>query len=433
MNTKQLKDKYDLSELELFTQSTSGYKVSFTANKLKQTESVHTSGSAVRLIKNNKIGFSANYGTNSFEETIVHAIETSEFSPKINIELPGNNSFNENTKKVKEISLSEYLNNCKAKGNSIIEEIQNEAPDVLTDISFDLGYTYENIKNSKELEYSHSNETHYCLINIRDTDENDFIDIYTAITDDKFPDYKPYLSELLKSYKLSKKHAKIKSGKLPVLFTSKASKELFSLVEVALNGKQINQKASPWHDKLNQKVLSNLITIKQDPSFGYMTRAVDDEGNKTQTLLLINKGVLECFYFDLTSSSRAALQCSSTGNGFKPSLTSQPEPNLLNMLVSCGKKTLNEIIKSTDYGLLVDQTMGGLTTNISGDMSVNVDIGFLIEKGKLIGRVKDVMISGNIYNALNNVIELSNTPKWYWSNIYSPDILVEGFTVSAKN
>ena len=163
-----------------------------------------------------------------------------------------------------------------------------------------------------------------------------------------------------------------------------------------------------------------------------MARSIDDEGSIVQPLTLVNKGVLENFYYDLLSASRCMPQNASTGNGFKPSLTTQPEPSLLNMTVESGKKSLNEIIKNIKYGLLVDQTMGGLTANISGDISVNVDLGFFIENGELIGRVKDTMISGNIYTALNNVIELSNSPRWYWSNIYSPDMLLDGFMITSK-
>ena len=76
--------------------------------------------------------------------------------------------------------------------------------------------------------------------------------------------------------------------------------------------------------------------------------------------------------------------------------------------------------------------MGGLSTNISGNMSLNIDMGFLIEKGEIKGRVKDTMISGNIYNALNNVIDLSNESKCYWSQIYNPDMLLDGFTITSK-
>ncbi|MBI3589874.1 MAG: TldD/PmbA family protein [Candidatus Melainabacteria bacterium] len=437
MNLKLLQNKYNLSDLELFTQNISDYKISFVANKLKQAESVHTTGQAIRLVQNKKIGFAANYGLNniSLEEMLTQALEVSRFSPEINIKFPASKEKKEAKKQIS-TEIEEIISSCKTKGELIIETILNNTITMgncspLIDISFDITDILEGLENSNDLSYSHSNKIYSFSMNIRETLENDFIEIFTAAVDDSLPNYSFYADELLWFYKLSKKHAKVKTGTCPVLFTSKASKELLSIVEVALNGKQVNQKSSPWHNKLGEKVLSKSITLKQEPSFGYMARSIDDEGNIVQPLTLLNKGVLENFYYDLLSANKTT-QCNSTGNGFKPSLATQPEPSLLNMTVESGKKTLNEIIKNIKYGLLVDQTMGGLSANISGDISVNVDLGFLIENGEIIGRVKDTMISGNIYNALNNVIELSNTPRWYWSNIYSSDMLLDGFMITSK-
>ena len=184
---------------------------------------------------------------------------------------------------------------------------------------------------------------------------------------------------------------------------------------------------------LGKQVLSKLITIKQDPFYGYMKRAIDDEGSEVKPLTLIKNGILENFYYDLASAHKQGPGTSPmTGNGFKPSLTSQPEPTLLNMIVSKGSRSINQIIKDINYGLLIDQTMGGLSTNISGDMSVNIDVGFLIEEGEIVGRVKDTMVTGNIYTALNNIAELSNDLKQHWSNIYNPDMLIDGFTITSK-
>ena len=84
MDLKSLQKKYNLSDLELFTQNTSAYKISFSANKLKQTESTYTSGNALRLIKNKKIGFSANYGNIDLEKMINQALEASVFSSEAN-------------------------------------------------------------------------------------------------------------------------------------------------------------------------------------------------------------------------------------------------------------------------------------------------------------------------------------------------------------
>ena len=420
MDLKELQKKYNLSDLELFSQETSSHKISFTANKLKQTESTYTSGHALRLIRNKQIGFSANYGNFNSEDLMNRALEASKFSSEVDFAFPGNVQTVEEVKSNKE-SLSAYIEN----GKKIIEEILQQAPNVLTDLSFEISNIKEKIENNKDLNYSYSKELYSFSINIRETLENDFFDIYTAIVDDRLPDHRTYASELIKYYKLSKKHSKIKNGTFPVLFTSKATKELLEVIELALNGKQVNQKSSPWHNMLGKQVLSKLITIKQDPVFGYMSRSIDDEGNKIKPLVFINNGILENFYFDLFTGN-------TTGNGFKSSLTSQPEPAPLNMIISPGTRSIEQIIKDINYGLLVDQTMGGLSTNISGDMSVNVDVGFLIEKGEITGRVKDTMVTGNIYSALNNVLELSQDLKQHWSHIYNPDMLLDELTITSK-
>lgn len=441
MNLKQLKEKHNLAEIELLNQKIASHKVSFTANKLKQTESTHSDGQALRIIKDKKIGFTAMYGKTAIEDMINNALEVLRFSPEVKFDFPQKDNSSEeiNTANTNE-EIDALISFCKIKGEEIIETISSatESGSLLVDISFDVTNQSESLSNSKDLNYSYSNQFYSFSINLRETLENDFVEIFSAVTDNSFLEHKNYVKEALNLYLLSKNHAKIKSGSYPVLFTSKASKELIGIVEMALNGKLINQKSSPWHDKLGKKVLSPLISIKQEPKVGYMARAVDDEGSTVKSLKLVNNGILENFYFDLSSASRRGsgtlpTGTQSTGNGFKDSLTSQPEPNLLNMIINSGTKSLEQIIKNIDYGLLVDQTMGGLSSNVSGEISVNVDLGFLIEKGEIVGRVKDTMVSGNVYSALSNVLELSNTPKWYWSNIYSPDMLLGGLTITAKD
>ncbi len=428
INLKELQKKHNLDELEIYSQSASSQKILFTANELKQMEAQDSNGIALRLLNNKKIGFTASFGKYNLDEMIKQTLEVSKFSPEIEVSFPSLKKI-ENSKEQADINI---LSEFKEKGESIINAILKEAPGVLVDVSFDSNITKEEVNNSKGLNYIHSSSIYSFSINLRETLENDFIDIFTASVDNTIPDHIEYTKEILSYYKLLKKHAKIKNGSYPLLFTSKAAKDLLNIIELALNGNQVNEKSSPWHNKLGKKILSSLITLKQDPKAGYMARSIDDEGNEVKKLTLVNNGILESFYFDLVSACRGLPGQVSTGNGFKDSLEAQPAPNLLNLIVSNGKRSLDKIIKDIKYGLLIDQTMGGLSTNISGDFSVNVDVGFLIENGELIGRVKDTMISGNIYNALNSVIELSNNPQWHWSNIYNPDMLLGGFTVTAQ-
>lgn len=430
MNLKTLKQKYNLDELEIFTQDTSELKVSFSANKLKQSDLTQTTGISIRVIKDKKIGLASGYGNVDLENLITKAIANSKYSPEINLKLSSNNnSLLTAKKKIDEEKL--YLQ-FKCAGDDVIKTVLNEAPNVLVDVTFDLSKVKEKVENTNNVTCENENNIYSFSINIRETNESDFIEIFTANVENDFPNHKTYTDELIKTYKYSKKHAKVKNGQYPILYTCKAAKELLGIAEAALNGKMVVEKSSPWSDKIGKQVLSKTLSLIQDPGFGYMARKTDDEGVTVKNLTLIKDGILENFYFDLSTACKSKEMFESTGNGFKPSISSQIEPSLLNIIVPEGKKSLDEIIKSIDYGLIVDQTMGGLTTNISGDMSVNIDTGFLIEKGEIVGRVKDTMISGNIYTALNNILELSNNPRFYWSNIYNPDMLVSGLTISVE-
>jgi PmbA protein len=49
---------------------------------------------------------------------------------------------------------------------------------------------------------------------------------------------------------------------------------------------------------------------------------------------------------------------------------------------------------------------------INGEFSVNVSLGYKIEKGKVVGRVKDVMLAGNAFEALKDITAISREQEW---------------------
>ena len=69
---------------------------------------------------------------------------------------------------------------------------------------------------------------------------------------------------------------------------------------------------------------------------------------------------------------------------------------------------------------------------ISGVFSVNVSLGYKIEKGEIVGRVKDVMLAGNSYDALNHVAAIGDRAEWVWGSLRTPPIQIEGLSVVAK-
>ncbi|MFN5864898.1 MAG: metallopeptidase TldD-related protein, partial [Pseudanabaena sp.] len=74
----------------------------------------------------------------------------------------------------------------------------------------------------------------------------------------------------------------------------------------------------------------------------------------------------------------------------------------------------------------------GDDTDLSGDFSINVDLGYRVKNGKIIGRVKDTMLSGNVYTVLNQVTAVASDRDWYGS-LYAPAMLVEGISITSRD
>jgi PmbA protein len=78
-------------------------------------------------------------------------------------------------------------------------------------------------------------------------------------------------------------------------------------------------------------------------------------------------------------------------------------------------------------GIIVDQILGG-GADISGDFSINIDLGYRVANGQVVGRIKDTMITGNVYTVLKQVIALGEDLTWNGS-CYTPAMIVEGLSV----
>jgi len=89
------------------------------------------------------------------------------------------------------------------------------------------------------------------------------------------------------------------------------------------------------------------------------------------------------------------------------------------------------MVTALGRGIIIDQMLGG-GAGISGDFSVNVELGYRVERGEIIGRVKDTMVSGNVYHALKHLTELGDDADWNGS-CYTPSAIVEGLSTTGRS
>jgi PmbA protein len=398
--------------------------VFFEANRLKQLETSQSEGTALRLWRNGRPGLTVAYGSVDPQGMVERSLALSQLNQPEPVELVANSkpSYPDLGKAVPVKMLIEW-------GKQAIALIRDVYPDVLCNSDWECDVENTRLINSKGLDCHYSDTTLSCYMSAEWVRGDDFLSVADGQTQRGELDPYRVAHQILQRLNWAQENVYTPSSRLPVLFTSKAADMLWGTVQAALNGKQVLEKASPWAERLGQPIVAPTLTLYQDPQAGPYSCPFDDEGNPTKSLIFIENGILRNFYSDRTTGRQ--LNTGSTGNGFRPGLGSYPTPGLFNFLIQPGTASLQELIQDMDEGLIIDQILGE-SGGISGDFSINIDLGYLVKKGQIIGRVKDTMVAGNVYTALKQIAKLGGDADWN-GPCYTPSLIVEGLSTTGKN
>ncbi len=406
---------------EVFLSQSLARPVFFEANRLKQLESAQSEGVALRLWCHGQPGLAVAYGPVEPQALVDRAIALSALNEPETIELAGatNSCYPDLGEVVPVEQLVEW-------GKQAIALIREPYPETLCVAEWECEAETTRLVNSRGLDCGYTDTTLSCYLAAEWIRGDDFLSVADGQTERGKLDPVKLAQQILQRLDWAKENTQPPVGRVPVLFTSKAADMLWGTVQSALNGKQVIEGASPWSDRLNELVTSTDLTLSQCPNLGPFSCPFDDEGTPTRPITFIEKGVLKLFYADRTTGR--VLGSGTTGNGFRPGLGSYPTPGIFNLVVNQGQHSLSQLIDSLEDGLIIDQMLGG-GAGISGDFSINVDLGYRVQKGQVIGRVKDTMVYGNVYAALKQVIELGSDADWNGS-CYTPSLMVDGLSVT---
>jgi len=200
---------------------------------------------------------------------------------------------------------------------------------------------------------------------------------------------------------------------------------------MAFNGKTVLQGASPIGNKRGKQVFDPKLSLWDDPTIAYRphSRPCDDEGIPSQRTSLIEQGVVANFLYDLQTAALAGTR--STGNGSRGGGLPTPAPSTF--IIAPGQTTFEEMVSDIKEGLVIEQLMGAEQGNIlGGDFSGNVLLGYKVESGKIVGRVKDTMVSGNVYQVLKEVTAIGSQPEWVGGLLYTPPLYCPHLSVATK-
>ncbi|MCC5618132.1 TldD/PmbA family protein [Nostoc sp. CHAB 5836] len=398
--------------------------VFFEANRLKQLETSQSEGTALRLWRNGRPGLTVAYGSVLAEVLVEKALALSQLNDPEIVELGSN--FQPAYPDLGESVPIEVLVDW---GTEAIALIRDVYPDVVCNGDWECDVETTRLINTKGLDCHYTDTTLSCYISAEWVRGDDFLNVSDGQTQRGELHSERLANQILQRLIWARENVSPPTGRVPVLFTSKAADMLWGTVQAALNGKRVLEVASPWAEHLGNLVVAPSLTLYQDPEAGPYSCPFDDEGAPTQSLVFIENGTLQHFYGDRTTGRQ--LGTDTTGNGFRPGLGSYPTPGLFNFLIQPGSASLSDLIQQLDHGLIVDQMLGG-GGSISGDFSINVDLGYRVQNGHVIGRVKDTMVAGNVYTALKQLVTLGNDADWNGS-CCTPSLIVEGLSTTGRS
>ena len=247
------------------------------------------------------------------------------------------------------------------------------------------------------------------------------------------------LDRQLDTYRAGLPEVDIPSGRMKVIFMPSTFYAIMWRLGSAAGGRAFYNKVTPLLDKLGEKVISDKLTIYDDQRDPVWTnpRAFDDEGVATKKLELFDKGVFRNVFVNLDYADKLGIAPTSSGYRGGPwggdSVTMQPAPALNAVRVAPGDTSWDEMVKSIDRGVILFGLLGAHSGNIvNGDFSVGLSPGLYVEKGKIVGRVRDGMASGNVYDILGRVTAVEDRIHSPHGFNRLPSILLDDVSVAAR-
>ena len=202
--------------------------------------------------------------------------------------------------------------------------------------------------------------------------------------------------------KLATSAVELAPGKYTVILEPAAVLDLVGFLFYDFSATALEDKRSCLNDRMGKPLFGRNISVCDDAYHpGQLGAPFDGEGVPRQRVILVDKGVPRNLVYSRASAKRAKKK--PTGHGF--ALPNEYGEAPMNLVFSGGKSSLQEMIASTEQGLLVtrlwyirevdpyEKVMTGMTR----------DGLFRVEKGKVTTAARNFRFNQSVLEMLRNV------------------------------
>lgn len=417
---------------EVFEQSGESLSVSFEDSRLKRITTRQSHGIGLRVVHEGRIGFAGTTDLRDLDRLLDMAEASARYGDEPRFEMPG---------RPPEVPVPEIWDDAVPDmtpqemvemGRAGLEATREANEGYLYSCAVSRATHTQRVLNTSGLDAESRATDMAAHAGIEEVGDHGLLQVYEARAEvRRFDSIMDLVGTVLRKAEQASEIALARREQMSVIFAPKALGNLIGPLFLAMNGKHVQKGSSVLRDRVGQQVLDERITVTDDPTvpFRLRTCVLDDEGTPTQGRHLFENGVLGGFLTDRQTAGLLGVEPS--GNGFR-SFASRPAPAPHNILIAPGGVPMQEMIQGLERGLIVDQTLGsGQSNALAGEFSVNVSLGFLVENGRVVGRVKDCMVAGNVYELLKDHLEAISSEREWIGGAYAPAVMVGGITLSA--
>lgn len=385
-------------KFEKIIRKTKSMSVNISSSKIDSLRTKSDTQTTYRAYDNNCIGVAGRIGSGNDEELKQEAIAKLTQGIPYPCNLTGGKKAVDARKKI--IAENAYLKTL----NAFLVKLEKEFPDFLfynkinmTDK--DLSYT-----NSEGADYSYKANNIMVSVVIKDKQSANIMDAAVGVSTNYFDEEK-LLEDFRQTLTAFRNKIELPEENLPVIIDSSVASLILKefVAEVYAGG------AGLLKGRLGEKVFSEKVSIilNRDPENAQGIPFFDLEGvvMPDYKTCLVENGVFKKLLTTKRSASMYGYELSGSAAGAYDSVPAISAEGLDFAF------TADHISKLTNKAIYVSIASGGDITP-SGDVGMPVQLALLYENGKLVGRLPELMLSGNIFDILGKNFIGSTENSW---------------------
>ena len=434
---------------EVFYLNSLETEVEYEASKLKNLSNTEETGFALRLVKDGRMGFATTTKADGLDRLVDDAIATSACGETVEFAFAGASDASDVAgaklvdERIKELSIEEMMK----RSEDAIAKVLDYEGEINAESGTKRRIQTTSVATSEGFESTQERTLYQFYIAGRLIEGDNMLDAGGYYGGTSMDAGGPKLGdEAIEDFRNGRTNVNVTGGPTTVILTPRAVADVMLTMNYGVDGSIVERGISPLTGKLGETIFDERVSLYDDGLMetGYSSALFDDEGVPMQRTTLVNGGVLRNFLTDLRTAAK--LDLPHTGNGLRlkrliqtKDLGKMPTTEITNWEMAGGDTPYAELLAGVGDGVIVDSIMGIMMGNlVAGDFSGNVAFGLKVEGGKIVGRVKDTMIAGNIYKLLKDqLVDLSSEVTrvglmgFIGSHRY-PHLLLKDVSISSK-